>query len=166
MAETLKNKLRRLGDEMTIWVETANWRECNRADWMTWLCLKMLDKPGWPSKVQLTAALACVFDDALRYAFKNVIGEVINADLEATSIAECDSLIRNAVFVSLENPKSIEFWREVLAMETVWFESSREVYDMAHYATCGSDHSEAERLLARWADILRERLSVPKELVL
>ena len=71
-------------------------------------------------------------------------------------VVALEELIRNAVFVSLENPKSIEFWREVLAMETVWFESSREVYDMAHYATCGSDHSEAERLLARMTELLQE----------
>jgi len=110
-AETLRDKLQRLGAcrEAIDWVgerdlETA-WRECNRADWMAWLCLKMLNKPGWPGKDQLTAALARVFDDALRYA-------------------------------------------SVLAMGTVWFESSR-----------------AEHLQARWADILRDRLSVPKELM-
>jgi len=36
------------------------WQECERADWMLWLCGKMMNNSGWPSRSELAlAACAC-----------------------------------------------------------------------------------------------------------
>jgi len=36
----------------------TTWAECERGDWMLWLCGKMADKKGWPTRQQIVIA-AC-----------------------------------------------------------------------------------------------------------
>jgi len=43
------------------------WTECNRADWMLWLCGKMVDKPGWPTRQKLVLVACDCASRALKY---------------------------------------------------------------------------------------------------
>ena len=36
----------------------TTWAECERGDWMLWLCAYMADAPGWPTRPEITSA-AC-----------------------------------------------------------------------------------------------------------
>ena len=43
------------------------WKECVRADWMLWLCGKMVGTAGWPTKQEIVL-LACDFaESSLKY---------------------------------------------------------------------------------------------------
>jgi len=70
---TLKKLLRELHacEAAVEWVGkrdlSAAWLECDRADWMLWLCATMIGKPGWPSGQQLVLAACDCADRALRY---------------------------------------------------------------------------------------------------
>ena len=59
-------------EEAVVWVGRRGlkkaWAECERADWMLWLCGKMVDKPGWPTRKKLTL-IAC---DCASRALKHV----------------------------------------------------------------------------------------------
>ena len=42
------------------------WRDCERADWMLWLCGKMVGAPTWPTRKQLVLAACACAETALR----------------------------------------------------------------------------------------------------
>jgi hypothetical protein len=72
MAETkLQNRLKRLGacEEAVKWVAdrdfAAAWTECQRADWMLWLCGWMAGKAGWPTREQIVLVCCRIAEDAL-----------------------------------------------------------------------------------------------------
>ena len=43
------------------------WTTCERGDWLLWLCGKMVDKPGWPTRVQLVLAACSCAETSLKY---------------------------------------------------------------------------------------------------
>jgi len=43
------------------------WRECQRADWMLWLCSRMEGREGWPVRQQLVLAACACAETALCY---------------------------------------------------------------------------------------------------
>jgi hypothetical protein len=49
--------------EAIYWLGTKTfseaWDSCERADWMLWLCTKMQDKHGWPTRQEIVL-VACV----------------------------------------------------------------------------------------------------------
>ena len=47
---------------------SAAWKDSNRGDWMLWLCGRMADKPGWPTRKEVVLA-AC---DCAELALKHV----------------------------------------------------------------------------------------------
>jgi hypothetical protein len=60
--------------EAVAWVEDRNlttaWAECERGDWMLWLCGKMADKQGWPMRQQVVLA-ACACAETVLPIFEN-----------------------------------------------------------------------------------------------
>ena len=73
MSESLKMRLISLEacPEAVAWVAdrdlTTAWRECERADWMVWLCGKMLGKTGWPTRQQIVLAACACAETSLRF---------------------------------------------------------------------------------------------------
>ena len=43
------------------------WTTCERGDWLLWLCGKMVDQRGWPTRKQLVLAACACAETALRY---------------------------------------------------------------------------------------------------
>ena len=43
------------------------WITCKRGDWLLWLCGKMDDKKGWPTRKQLVLAACACAETALKY---------------------------------------------------------------------------------------------------
>jgi len=43
------------------------WITCKRGDWLLWLCGKMGDKKGWPTRKQLVLAACACAETALKY---------------------------------------------------------------------------------------------------
>ena len=43
------------------------WSECQRADWMLWLCSKMIEKNGWPDRKTLVLAACLCAETALKF---------------------------------------------------------------------------------------------------
>jgi hypothetical protein len=67
----LKTHLRLMGAcrEAVDWVGDRElpqaWAECERADWMLWLCGRMMDQPGWPNIKQIVGVACTIAEDAL-----------------------------------------------------------------------------------------------------
>ena len=57
--------------EAVVWVGDRDFRtalaECSRADWILWLCGRMVDTPTWPTQQQLTLAACACAETALRF---------------------------------------------------------------------------------------------------
>ena len=43
------------------------WTTCERGDWMLWLCGKMADKKGWPTRKQVVLAACACAETALKH---------------------------------------------------------------------------------------------------
>jgi len=43
------------------------WATCERGDWLLWLCGRMVDKKGWPTRQQLVLAACACAEPALKY---------------------------------------------------------------------------------------------------
>ncbi len=72
----LKALLRKLGacQEARVFVQKQSlaeaWSSCQRADWMLWLCGKMADKQGWPSRKQVVLAACACAETSLKFVKK------------------------------------------------------------------------------------------------
>jgi hypothetical protein len=57
--------------EAVYWVKGKSfaeaWRECERADWMLWLCGRMIGKAGWPTREQIVLVLCDLAETALPF---------------------------------------------------------------------------------------------------
>ena len=57
--------------EAVVWVGDRDFRtalaECSRANWILWLCGRMVDTPTWPTQQQLTLAACACAETALRF---------------------------------------------------------------------------------------------------
>src|SRR5271154_5536938 len=59
---SLKSKLKALGacEEAVEWVGdrqlSTAWSECERGDWMLWLCARMIGEEGWPTHQEIVRA--------------------------------------------------------------------------------------------------------------
>ena len=69
----LNNMLKVLGacEEAIGWcgdkTPAQAWNECERADWMLWICGKMIGKKGWPNRKRLVLAACACAKTALKY---------------------------------------------------------------------------------------------------
>lgn len=69
----IRESLKKLGacPEAVQWVGERDlptaWAECERADWMLWLCGMMAGKPGWPTRPQVVLVACLCAARALRY---------------------------------------------------------------------------------------------------
>jgi hypothetical protein len=70
---TLAKTLREMNacSDAVIWVKDRNlttaWNECERADWMLWLCGRMVGKEGWPTRQKLVLAACDCAETAKQY---------------------------------------------------------------------------------------------------
>jgi hypothetical protein len=68
---SLKTMLRKLGacSESVEWVGSMElaeaWQKCERADWMLWLCGKMIGNDGWPTRQQVVLVACILAEDVL-----------------------------------------------------------------------------------------------------
>ena len=73
MATSLQRLLSRLDacQDARRWAEgrdlTTAWRECERADWMLWLCAKMEGTKGWPDEKTFVLAVCACAETSFRY---------------------------------------------------------------------------------------------------
>ena len=65
--------LRKIGacDEAREWSKgkslAEGWEQCERGDWLLWLCGRMVDKEGWPTRKELVLAACACAETALKY---------------------------------------------------------------------------------------------------
>src|SRR5271165_3476739 len=66
-------------ERATAWAKGKSlatvWRTCKRGDWMLWLCWKMADEPGWPTRKEVVAYDAA-YDAAYAAASTKLLAEV------------------------------------------------------------------------------------------
>ena len=43
------------------------WKQCERGDWLLWLCGRMADKDGWPTRREVVLAACACAETALKY---------------------------------------------------------------------------------------------------
>ena len=74
--ETGADKLRALNAcaEAVEWIGERTparaWADCERGDWLLWICGKMLGKPGWPTRQELVLAACACAETAHKYWVK------------------------------------------------------------------------------------------------
>ena len=72
-AKEFSNLLRRIGacSEAREWAKGKDfaqvWEQCERGDWLLWLCGRMSDKDGWPTRQQVVLAACDCAETALKY---------------------------------------------------------------------------------------------------
>ena len=58
-------------EEARVWANGKTlaeiWEQCERGDWMLWLCGNMADKDGWPTRKELVLAACSCAERALQY---------------------------------------------------------------------------------------------------
>jgi hypothetical protein len=115
----------------------AAWQECERADWILWLCGRMQGTDGWPTKKEIVLA-ACDCAESVLAIFEKKYPQ--------------DDRPRRAIATA-------RAWAEGKA--------SREEMRSAAYAADAADAADAARSSARnkklkdLADLVRKRLKVP-----
>lgn len=57
--------------EAKVWARGKSlktvWKTCERGDWLLWLCGKMADTPGWPTRKEVVLAACDCAETALKY---------------------------------------------------------------------------------------------------
>lgn len=72
-AKQLAEVLLNLGtcEEARTWAKNKSlatvWKTCRRGDWLLWLCGKMADKSGWPTRQEVVLATCACAELALKY---------------------------------------------------------------------------------------------------
>jgi len=120
------------------------WTECNRADWMLWLCGKMVDKPGWPTRQKLVLVACDCASRALKY------------------VPDGEDRPRKAIETARAWTKgraTIEQVRDAAA-------AADAVYAAAADAVYAADAAARKKELKIMANMIRRKIKVPKTLVL
>ena len=122
---------------------SAAWKDSKRGDWMLWLCGRMADKPGWPTRKEVVLA-AC---DCAELALKHVpAGE--------DRPRKCIETVRAwaAGTATLD---------DVLTARRAADAYAAYAADAAAYATDATDNRVRAKTLAKCADLVRDRLQIP-----
>ncbi len=141
------------------------WKECNRADWMLWLCGKMTGKKGWPTRQELVlAACDCaetvlpIFEKkypndkrprtAIETARKWAEGK---ASIEEVRAAYADTA--NAAYAAANADDAAAYAAN----------AADAAADAAAYADDAAANAVRAKKLKEMAVLVRERLHIPKE---
>ena len=160
----LLSLLRGLGacEEAIIWVADRNlqatWDECERADWLLWLCGKMVDKPGWPTRRQVVLAACDCAETALKFVPKGEKRPKKAIKTARAWVACCATLeeVRAA---------AADAATAATAAAADYAAAATAAADAAYAATAAGYAAAATRTkaLKRMADIVRKTLFVPKD---
>ena len=191
---TLKRLLLSLGacSEAVKWIEKRDlktaWAECERGDWMLWLCGRMQGKKGWPTHQQIVlAACDCaelslpIFEKkyptdkrprtALEIVRKWANGEASIDDVRsaaAAAHAAAYAAYAAAAAFAAANARSRAasdaadaYAAAYVAASAAYFAASAVAFAAA-YAASAADAARTARL-RECADICRAKLFIPKK---
>ena len=117
------------------------WRDCERAEWMLWLCSKNCDTPGWPTRQQLVLAACACAETVLRFVR---VGE--NRPRKAIETAR--RWARGEAGVTLQDVRNADA-------------SAASAADAAALAAAAADADARSKTLAQCADIVRKFYPTP-----
>ena len=144
------------------------WAECERADWMLWLCAKMIGKDGWPEKKQIVLCAADIAESVLpifeeKYPNDSRPREAIEAARAwsngkgTNAAADAASYAADAAYAA--------------AADDAYAAAAAASYAAAaasSYAAAAADAAAYRAILVskrkEIADLVRKRLTVPKEI--
>jgi len=164
------------------------WAECERADWMLWLCAKMIGKDGWPEKKQIVLCAADIAESVLpifeeKYpndsrpreaieaarAWSN--GKGTNAAAAAAAAAAADTYAAYAYAAAADAAyaaaaASAAYAAYAAAADTYAAYAYAAAADAAAAAAYAAAADRAILVSKRKeiADLVRKRLTVPKEI--
>ena len=136
---------------------SAAWKDSKRGDWMLWLCGRMADKPGWPTRKEVVLA-AC---DCAELALKHVpAGEdrprkcIETVRAWAAGTATLDDVLTARRAAAAEAAYAASY-------ATSYAASYAAYAAYAAYATDATDNRVRAKTLAKCADLVRDRLQIP-----
>ena len=163
-------------EDAVVWrgnrdLKTA-WAECERGDWMLWLCGKMVGKQGWPTHQDVViAACDCaelalpIFEKkypkdqgprvAIETARKWALGEAAIGQVRAAAAAY--AYAANAVYAANAAYAAVS---TVTAASIFAYAAEAAAYAAAAAAAYAADAKEQMQI--KCADICRAKLKVPK----
>jgi hypothetical protein len=164
----LLNKLNACQEAVT-WAKGKSlaevWETCERADWMLWLCGKMIGKQGWPTRRELVLAACDCAETALKYVPK---GEerpakaIETARKWARGKATIQE-VRGAAYVAADANVYAASAYAAAAYAAADVAADAAYYAAAVAAVAAADASVARaKALKKMAELVRARLAVPR----
>ena len=153
---------------------SAAWKDSKRGDWMLWLCGRMADKPGWPTRKEVVLA-AC---DCAELALKHVPAgedrprkciETVRAWAAGTATLDDVLTARRAAAANAADAYAAyaadayayAAYATDAAAYTAYATDAAYAADAAAYATDATDNRVRAKTLAKCADLVRDRLQIP-----
>jgi len=126
--------LRKIGacEDASVWAKGKSlqeaWDSCERGDWLLWLCGKMADKKGWPTRKQVVLAAVECAEPALKYVRQ---GE--------NRPAECLRIVRewcagNASIEQVREARNAAYAAAYAAADAAVYDAADDAADAAAYA--------------------------------
>ena len=176
----LQERLRELRacEEAVVWVGERDlkraWKECQRGDWMLWLCGEMLGKPGWPTRQEIVLAACCCAELALPIFEKKYPKDdrprkaIETTRLWARGKATIEE-VRSAAYAAYAAYAAADAADAAAAAADAAADAADAAYaaaaaDAAYAAADAAAYAAARaKTLRKCADICRKQLSIPKE---
>ena len=140
------------------------WKTCKRGDWLLWLCGKMADKPGWPTRKEVVLATC----DCAKLALKRVKAgedrpckciEVLRAWAAGKATKDDVRLARSDADAAAYAAASYTAYAP--ASYTAAYAAYAAASYTAAYAAAFLRKRARAKTLKKCADLVRDRLSIP-----
>src|SRR5512146_3236078 len=148
------------------------WEQCERSDWLLWLCGRMVDKDGWPTRKELVLAACACAETALKYvkageerprvaietARKWVRGEATLEEVRtAAYAANAADAADAAAYAAYAAAYDAAAYAAAYAADAAAYAAA---YDAAAYAAARREESRLASL-KQCADIVRSMIQLP-----
>ena len=138
------------------------WEQCERGDWLLWLCGRMVDTEGWPTRKELVLAACACAETALKYV---KAGE----DRPRIAIETARKLVRGeATFQEVRDAAAAAAYAAYAAAAAAAAAAydaaaaANAAYDAYAYAAAAARREESRlAALKQCADIVRATIQLP-----
>ena len=136
------------------------WQTCDRANWLLWLCEKMVGQPGWPTRKELVLAACACAETSLKYV---KAGE----DRPRKAIETARAWVRGEVSIEDVVRAAYNAYAAANAAANAAayaaYAAYAAAYDAAHAAANAADAAAyRDKALAEMAEIVRATIKEPK----
>ena len=184
-AQEFAQLLRKLGacEAARAWAKGKSlaevWEQCERGDWLLWLCARMLGKEGWPTHPQIILAACDCAETALKYvklgeerpriaietarrfaAGSATINEVRTAAYAAYAAYADAAYAAYAAYAAAAYAADAAYAAYAYAADAA-YAAAAYAADAAYAAAYAADAAARKKSQTQCADLVRARLTIP-----